>query len=436
LIASCQSVCPSHAATTHGTCDTGGGPTPILGCTNPNATNYNVLANTDDGSCTLPGGGGPEDPTPSYGCTDNYAQNFNSGAEVDDGSCVYPIPPGINPPPTNPPPPSLPPIIGTIIDFIDDLPPGAKQAVKVVAVVGVAIPLIQLLAEKGFLANILSIPIRLWNLIPALLGFRRKKRPWGTVYDSVTKQPLDPVYVKLLGADGKEISTFITDLDGRYGFGVSPGTYYMSANKQSYVFPSKKMKGQTRDELYDNLYFGETFETKDEDEIVNKNIPMDAINFNWNEFEKAKNKKLMKFYSGAELFWARIGKIIFIAGFVSSIALTLIEPSVFNYVILSLYVVILILSFFGVKPKKPGFIQERTTGFPLSFGIISVFSALLNTEVGHAVIGKTGRYYLLVPKGNYYLKIKKKTGENSYEEVYTSDPFKVRKGYIGKVLKI
>ena len=30
---------------------------PIYGCTNPNASNYNPLANTDDGSCVISGGG-------------------------------------------------------------------------------------------------------------------------------------------------------------------------------------------------------------------------------------------------------------------------------------------------------------------------------------------------------------------------------------------
>ena len=56
-------------------------PTPVQGCTNPAATNYNPLATVDDGSCILP----------VRGCTNPAATNYNPLATVDDGSCVFPV---------------------------------------------------------------------------------------------------------------------------------------------------------------------------------------------------------------------------------------------------------------------------------------------------------------------------------------------------------
>ena len=54
--------------------------TQVLGCTDPNATNYDPNANVDDGSCTY---------GPISGCTDPNATNYNPNATIDDGSCVY-----------------------------------------------------------------------------------------------------------------------------------------------------------------------------------------------------------------------------------------------------------------------------------------------------------------------------------------------------------
>ncbi|MEZ4103141.1 MAG: hypothetical protein R3B55_01040 [Candidatus Paceibacterota bacterium] len=87
-----------------------------------------------------------------------------------------------------------------------------------------------------------------------------------------------------------------------------------------------------------------------------------------------------------------------------SVVLSFIGPSLLNTILLCVYALVLILRIFGVRPKKPGYITESQTGNPLSFGIFRVFSASLNREISHSVIGKTGKYYSLVPNGEYYVK--------------------------------
>lgn len=55
----------------------------ITGCTDPEATNYNPDANTEDGSCQYP-------PPPEIpGCTDPAATNYDANANLDDGTCEY-----------------------------------------------------------------------------------------------------------------------------------------------------------------------------------------------------------------------------------------------------------------------------------------------------------------------------------------------------------
>ena len=49
------------------------------GCTNPEACNYNPNATIDNGSCSFS----------CYGCTDTLACNYNPNATIDNGSCTY-----------------------------------------------------------------------------------------------------------------------------------------------------------------------------------------------------------------------------------------------------------------------------------------------------------------------------------------------------------
>jgi hypothetical protein len=51
----------------------------LLGCTFPDAVNYNPAAIIDDGSCEFN----------VFGCTDPLAANYDAAANIDDGSCVY-----------------------------------------------------------------------------------------------------------------------------------------------------------------------------------------------------------------------------------------------------------------------------------------------------------------------------------------------------------
>ena len=53
----------------------------VNGCTDPAYTEYDALANTDDGSCTTP---------VVNGCIDPAADNYNAAANTDDGSCLIP----------------------------------------------------------------------------------------------------------------------------------------------------------------------------------------------------------------------------------------------------------------------------------------------------------------------------------------------------------
>jgi hypothetical protein len=439
-------------------------PEVIFGCINPLAQNYNPSATQSDGSCTFPlpvigcmdmnalnynqeatiSGLCEYSPVIVLGCTNPIALNYNSLATEDDNTCEFLIEEEIeeenNLPtvdsnnlnnqyyPINNSKDNLNSLVLGISEILD----GSEKTAVGVAVAGAILPLVSIIVSNP--ATLVSLPVRIWNLIPTLLGFKRRRRPWGTVYDSVTKQPLDPVYVTLLDESGNEVSTTITDLDGRFGFLVPPGKYKIVVKKTDYVFPSVKMSGKNQDDLYGGLYFGEEIYINGEEDLVIRNIPMDAVNFNWNEFEKS-NKGLLKFYSNFDLFLAKLSSILFVAGFIISMVMVAISSLLINYLLVGSYVLVLVVRLLGVRVKSPGYIFDQNKN-PLSFGLVRVFSSLLNKEVAHGVIGKSGKYYVLTPKGEYYMKVFKKTGEDSYQEVLETQPFKVKSGFINKNIKI
>jgi len=279
------------------------------------------------------------------------------------------------------------------------------------------------------------IPMRLWGLLMTVFSLKKRNRSWGTVYDSITKQPVDPAYVSLKDLSGKEIASSITDLDGRYGFLVGPGKYIIEAKKTNYSYPSTKLSGKLSDEMYNNLYFGGEIEVLEGGSVINKNIPLDPLGFDWNEFTKGKNR-LMSFYSNRELILKKTSDILFEIGFIIAILALLFAPESYNFGIVLLYFIILGLKIFGIKIKTSGSVSNIIDGLPLSFAILKVFSEDWNVEITKKVADKYGKYYCLLPVGKYHVVINKKNDDETYSEIYKSPILDIQNGVLNKNFSI
>ncbi len=280
------------------------------------------------------------------------------------------------------------------------------------------------------LAELAFLPQRIWQLILGAIGFKRRIRRWGTVYDSVTKQPLDPVYVTISDTHGKEIATSITDIDGRYGFLVLPGVYKMVANKTNYQFPSRQLVGKTSDEVYSDLYFGAEFTVREGDDAIAKNIPMDPLLFNWNEYIKHE-QKLTKWNAKRDKIMNRIANTLFIVGFIASLVAAVIAPTTYNKIVIAVYIVLLLIRELGVKVYRSGFVSTKE-GNPVAYGIVHFYSAKLKKKLFTRPLDKYGRYYALAPKGDYYVSIEIKNSDQTYTPVFQSETFTATRGVINK----
>ncbi|MBP6904661.1 MAG: carboxypeptidase regulatory-like domain-containing protein [Candidatus Pacebacteria bacterium] len=312
---------------------------------------------------------------------------------------------------------------------------GETAKIAGIAAIGVAGVVSFLIANPFSLYDLLLLLMRLWSLLLVALGIKKKSNPWGTVYDSVTKQPIDPAYVVLMDMAGNEVATSITDIDGRYGFAVPPGTYTIIANKTNYEFPSKKLAGKMEDELYKDLYFGGPIVVTEEGGIIARDIPLDQLNFDWNEYAKNEQHRLRS-YKRRDLLVARISGTLFIIGFIITGVSTVIVPSTFNIVLMSVYVIMALLRIFGFQVRPTGSVADTVTDMPLPFSVVRIVSNVTNKEITHKVADRTGKYYALVANGNYHVVVDRKNPDQSYTPVHVPDEIEIKKGYLKHDFKV
>jgi hypothetical protein len=245
------------------------------------------------------------------------------------------------------------------------------------------------------------------NAVFTIFASRKRKRAWGTVYDSVTKEPLDPAYVELMSTSGKVISSAITDLDGRYGFLVAPGSYRLRARKTNYAFPSLREQGRSHDVLYTDLYFGEEI-VVGLDGAITRNIPMDPNGVDWNQVQK-RAQHLTTFVRSFDRYVLAILDAVFLAGFglVLWRFLADINPQTLGFVLL--YTALLAFRLFVRRPRLYGYVGFAN-GMPLAYGVVR-FLTPGGQQIAAKVLDERGRYMALLPRGTYRYIVERRVGE-------------------------
>jgi hypothetical protein len=303
--------------------------------------------------------------------------------------------------------------------------------------VGIAIGVSQSIVLATNISSFYDVYLLLLKFIGLLSGFfrRKKSEPWGVVYDSVTKQPIDPAYVVMEDTKGeKKKKTAITDLDGRYGFLVEPGTYSIVANKTHYKFPSDILANKKRDEMYDNLYFGMPFETE-ENKVIRYNIPLDPVEFDWNEFAKNKDR-IFNLYSRKEKIRAFIFNVLFFFGFSVSVVATIFSPTRLNLFLFGFYTIIMVFQTLWKYKHKITRLFGKD-GIPMSFAIVSAdVSGLAIPVTKKVTTDMLGRFYLLTPPGKYDIKVQEKQADGSYKEVYKKVEVDLKNGVLAEDIVI
>jgi hypothetical protein len=321
---------------------------------------------------------------------------------------------------------------------VPPIPPGVVPIVPVVTVTGLVIGLVttltNLVAVNPLVAkDLVTLPFRLWTGFLWIVGIRRK--PWGIVYDARTKRPLDPVYVTLYSQIHEELESVITDMEGRYGFKVRKGTYYVVPKKTHYIFPSVLMRGKDRDDVYDSLYFGDPIVVENDNQLITKNIPMDPIAEDWNEQEKGRMTSTKRLLA---LVLSKILNLLFWVGFALTTYNVFLHPIKWNIIMFVIYIVLFIISELGLPPKTSmGAVFEKITESPVASALVRIYSATTGVEVGRKVTDENGYYYALVKDGIYQVTVQKQQADGNHGPVvHQSAPIEVKKGVLSHKIEI
>ncbi len=290
------------------------------------------------------------------------------------------------------------------------------------------LPILQLIMQV--LPEMLrSVPI---FHIPGLIlsMFRKKRNPWGVVFDSQTKVPLDPV-ILILTNEKEEESYAVSDFWGRYEFLVEPGKYKILAQKTNYAYPSKTLANQITDGIYENLLTNEEIVVS-KSAIINQNIPMDLISPDWNQDEKVRMGQKPR------IGLARLKTIFIYSGFGISTLSTIFFPTVLNISLLLIYAILLFVRFGHGQGKSWGVITDHQ-GNLVNKAIIKLINASNPINVYPPVVTRSdGRYSFLVTKGEYQLEVQTQNSDETCTNPVVVSKFSIDRndGYIAKDIQL
>ncbi len=254
-------------------------------------------------------------------------------------------------------------------------------------------------AASASLLNILSY-LRYFFSQPLALFYRRRRQKWGTVYNSLTKQPIDLAIVRLYRKeDNRLIQSRVTDKLGRFMFLVSPGKYYLTVTKPKFIFPSNYLAGKKEDVKFLDLYHGETVAVTEKRVSITPNIPVDPQ-------EDARPVKSI-------IFQRRLRRLQYAAAF-SSVPLAvlsfIISPNRFIFGLLVLHIILFILFRrlgYQRPPKNWGIVYDSATKKPVGRAIARIYDKQYNKLLETRITDNKGRYSFLVNNNLYYVTAEK-----------------------------
>jgi len=202
---------------------------------------------------------------------------------------------------------------------------------------------------------------------------RKTKRPWGIVYDSITRKPIAFALVKISKLSGELIKQAVTSTSGTFGFVLDKGQYKLTVEADGYVTYEKAMEVEKQEESI-SIDVGLS-KTEDTASAL-------AINF--------KIKESLRL----------ISTILFVIGIVLTLIGIIISPNIFNVIILLAYAFQGVIFYLLRTPRGWGKVQ-LTDGTVLSSVFVKLYSETEGRQLDVQLTDNKGRFgFSISDKGN------------------------------------
>lgn len=147
-------------------------------------------------------------------------------------------------------------------------------AMSAVSFVTAVMPLANTAGNAAAGSALAGYLLLLWNGFLEGVGLRRRRYPWGTVFEAGTDQVVELAIVRLLTEEGKLLETRVTDRAGRFGFLAKPGVYRLEVAKAGYILAPARQAAGSR---FSPVLAKPVIHIQPEDAVVRTNIPLERV---------------------------------------------------------------------------------------------------------------------------------------------------------------
>ncbi|MEO6728631.1 MAG: Ig-like domain-containing domain [Candidatus Dojkabacteria bacterium] len=252
--------------------------------------------------------------------------------------------------------------------------------INTIGITGILSGLSLLLLILALLINSSNIIGNIFGIIALLLN--KRKRPWGVILDSKTQKPVSFATVRLVVENTLEvIAQTVSALDGTYGFNISEGKYTLEVRHPQYKIFKTSIEIQ-----------------KDEEGYV-LDIELASILGDGVSRPKFKDKLKASFLS----FYNKFRDAFFIFGFLFAVLSILISPSIWNWIIFGIFLLIIFFNVILEYKSRSLFsdVEDAQTGKKVPFAIVKIYELISYKNIDTRVCDSRGNFDYYGEPGEY-----------------------------------